>query len=418
MAYPDASTTMVAQALKLQAAYDAARPRLDVDDPRALRRGVAALADRRAGAVTARMLAAGDDRRGPRDDLRSSCWRRCATGRPTPRGPPSPRSTSRSRACPGRIWRACRSCARRRGAFAGARATTCCWPPTTTGPSSRGWPPPHASSPRRSAHCAFWPGADDPAEVVRWARARELHAGFSVVGSPHASVEEVGDALGAARARRGARRADDGPRRRGASGRLEGLVIDVADLQGGIVRGYGKCFGFARHLFARVREPRAARAFLAALADPVTTEQEWAGHPETTLNVALSYRALAALELPAWILDGFPRGAARRHGGARRAPRRRPRHLGRRAARPRGPPRRPRAERRGARGRGGALGARAARRGQRARARPRAAGRRCSASSASTSASPTASRSRPSRASPARTSAARGSPTSACRGGR
>jgi hypothetical protein len=45
------------------------------------------------------------------------------------------------------------------------------------------------------AHCAFWPGADDPAEVVRWARARELHAGFSVVGSPHASVEEVGEAL-------------------------------------------------------------------------------------------------------------------------------------------------------------------------------------------------------------------------------
>ncbi|HEX6743510.1 MAG TPA: hypothetical protein VF087_04835 [Solirubrobacteraceae bacterium] len=45
------------------------------------------------------------------------------------------------------------------------------------------------------AHCAFWPGADNPAEVVRWARARELHAGFSVVGAPHASVDEVGRAL-------------------------------------------------------------------------------------------------------------------------------------------------------------------------------------------------------------------------------
>jgi hypothetical protein len=44
------------------------------------------------------------------------------------------------------------------------------------------------------AHCAFWPGADNPAEVVRWARAREVHAGFSVVGSPHASDEVVGDA--------------------------------------------------------------------------------------------------------------------------------------------------------------------------------------------------------------------------------
>jgi Dyp-type peroxidase family len=84
-------------------------------------------------------------------------------------------------------------------------------------------------------------------------------------------------------------------------------VIEVADLQGGIVRGYGQRFGFARHLLARVREPRAARAFLAALADPVTTEQEWgAQRPATTLNVALSFRALAALGLPAWVLDGFP----------------------------------------------------------------------------------------------------------------
>jgi Dyp-type peroxidase family len=84
------------------------------------------------------------------------------------------------------------------------------------------------------------------------------------------------------------------------------VVIDAADLQGGIVRGYGQRFGFARHLFARVREPRAARAFLVALADPVTTEEEWAQHPATTLNVALSFRALAALELPRLILDGFP----------------------------------------------------------------------------------------------------------------
>ena len=45
------------------------------------------------------------------------------------------------------------------------------------------------------AHCAFWPGAGNPAEVVRWARERELPAGFSVVGSPNATVEEVREAL-------------------------------------------------------------------------------------------------------------------------------------------------------------------------------------------------------------------------------
>jgi hypothetical protein len=34
MAHPEASTTMVSQALELQAAYEAARPGLNVDDPR------------------------------------------------------------------------------------------------------------------------------------------------------------------------------------------------------------------------------------------------------------------------------------------------------------------------------------------------------------------------------------------------
>ena len=45
------------------------------------------------------------------------------------------------------------------------------------------------------AHCAFWPGAANRDEVVRWARDRELRAGFSIVGAPDATVEEVGEAL-------------------------------------------------------------------------------------------------------------------------------------------------------------------------------------------------------------------------------
>jgi Dyp-type peroxidase family len=88
---------------------------------------------------------------------------------------------------------------------------------------------------------------------------------------------------------------------------LEGAMIELADLQGGVVRGYGQHFDVARHLFARVRDPDAARAFLAAVADPVTTAQEWEGErPATTLNVALSFRALQALRLAPHILDGFP----------------------------------------------------------------------------------------------------------------
>jgi sugar/nucleoside kinase (ribokinase family) len=45
------------------------------------------------------------------------------------------------------------------------------------------------------SHCAFWPGADKPAEVVEWARERSFPAGFSVVGSPQATVEQVRAAL-------------------------------------------------------------------------------------------------------------------------------------------------------------------------------------------------------------------------------
>ena len=44
------------------------------------------------------------------------------------------------------------------------------------------------------AHCAFWPGAGDPAEVVRWAHERTVDVGFSVVATD-ATVEQIGAAL-------------------------------------------------------------------------------------------------------------------------------------------------------------------------------------------------------------------------------
>jgi Dyp-type peroxidase family len=87
---------------------------------------------------------------------------------------------------------------------------------------------------------------------------------------------------------------------------VAGAVIELADLQGGVVRAYGERFCVARHLLARVRDPDAARRFLAELADPVTTAEDWEEHPATTLNVALSFRALQALRVPHAILDGFP----------------------------------------------------------------------------------------------------------------
>jgi Dyp-type peroxidase family len=93
-------------------------------------------------------------------------------------------------------------------------------------------------------------------------------------------------------------------------------ALELDDIQGGVLRGYNH--GHARYLFARVAEAPAARAFLAALGDPVTTAAEWDAKPPTTLNVALSHRALQRLGLPASVLRTFPQafreGMAARRG--------------------------------------------------------------------------------------------------------
>jgi Dyp-type peroxidase family len=90
---------------------------------------------------------------------------------------------------------------------------------------------------------------------------------------------------------------------------VEGRVtaLERADIQGNILRGYG--FPFARYVFARVRDggADAARHWLAAQADPVTTDEEWTAKPLIARNVAVSYAGLRALRLPGWLLESFPR---------------------------------------------------------------------------------------------------------------
>jgi hypothetical protein len=44
-------------------------------------------------------------------------------------------------------------------------------------------------------HCAFYPGAADPAAFRRWVQANRLAVGFSVIGSPDATLADVSDAL-------------------------------------------------------------------------------------------------------------------------------------------------------------------------------------------------------------------------------
>jgi hypothetical protein len=44
-------------------------------------------------------------------------------------------------------------------------------------------------------HCAFYPGASDPAAFRRWVASNRVPVGFSVIGSPDATLAEVGAAL-------------------------------------------------------------------------------------------------------------------------------------------------------------------------------------------------------------------------------
>jgi Dyp-type peroxidase family len=92
--------------------------------------------------------------------------------------------------------------------------------------------------------------------------------------------------------------------------------LELDDIQGGVLRAYAH-LDHAAYVFACVRDPARARRTLAALADPVTSAEEWDEQPSLTLNVALSYRALERLALPPAVLRTFP--AAFRAGMAGRA---------------------------------------------------------------------------------------------------
>ncbi len=96
-------------------------------------------------------------------------------------------------------------------------------------------------------------------------------------------------------------------------------MLDLADVQGMVVRGYK--MPHARHLLLRVDSAPAARALLGSLVDgtlgrpQVTRATSWADKPDSTLTVALTAEGLAALGVS---LATFPRefteGAAARAG--------------------------------------------------------------------------------------------------------
>ena len=91
-------------------------------------------------------------------------------------------------------------------------------------------------------------------------------------------------------------------------------TLELADIQGGVLRGYG--YPFATYLTIRTTGDDAARAWLAALAADVTTAEPWTpASREVAVNVAITATGLEALGVP---LDGFPDEFRAGHGRARR----------------------------------------------------------------------------------------------------
>ena len=95
-------------------------------------------------------------------------------------------------------------------------------------------------------------------------------------------------------------------------------VLDLHDIQGNIVKAYGR-YGFprGRYVFFAVEDGAAGRAFVSALAPSITTSAPWrvsgsttsgraAPVPEVTINIAFTYHGLRELGVPRASLQTFP----------------------------------------------------------------------------------------------------------------
>jgi deferrochelatase/peroxidase EfeB len=89
------------------------------------------------------------------------------------------------------------------------------------------------------------------------------------------------------------------------------VTLDLADIQGNLLRGYR--FSDARHFALAITDGPAARRFLGDLVSgserrspQITTDEHWTAKPKYCLNIALTYAGLQALGLPQGTLAAFP----------------------------------------------------------------------------------------------------------------
>jgi deferrochelatase/peroxidase EfeB len=102
------------------------------------------------------------------------------------------------------------------------------------------------------------------------------------------------------------------------------VALDLQDIQGNLLRGYG--YRHARHFALGVKDAAQAKTFIAGLicgdeqqSPQISTEEEWKPkyRPPYRLNLGLTWEGLGALGVPAGALAAFPQ--AFREGPAKRA---------------------------------------------------------------------------------------------------
>jgi Dyp-type peroxidase family len=95
--------------------------------------------------------------------------------------------------------------------------------------------------------------------------------------------------------------------------------IDLADIQGDILRAYGNDYDCTTYAFVRIEcPPEQARAWLSGVVDHVTTAEPWqGGKPLTTLNVSVTAAGLRALGVSEAVVSSFSKEF--RNGMASRA---------------------------------------------------------------------------------------------------
>ncbi|HET9012821.1 MAG TPA: hypothetical protein VFN38_13440, partial [Gemmatimonadaceae bacterium] len=80
--------------------------------------------------------------------------------------------------------------------------------------------------------------------------------------------------------------------------------IDLADIQGNVLRGY--TMPAAAYLFLRIVHVERARALMRRMLPQVMTAAPWSSPPATAMNVAFTFAGLSELELADDVLGSFP----------------------------------------------------------------------------------------------------------------